>query len=60
MGIISIIQQLRVIHKPYLAHLYSQDWPADISATLLIHVFDGYAKKSFVCGAGDTWLELLN
>jgi hypothetical protein len=44
MRIISLIQRLRVIYKPYLAHLYSQDWPADVLAPLLVHVFDDYAR----------------
>lgn len=44
MNIISLNQQLRVIYEPYLAHLYSQDWPADVSAPLLMHVFEDYAR----------------
>ncbi|MCK8495877.1 hypothetical protein M0L20_28685 [Spirosoma sp. RP8] len=44
MNVTALNQQLKTIYEPYLAHLYSQEWPADVSAPLLMHVFEDWAR----------------
>jgi hypothetical protein len=44
MNVATINQQLQAVYEPYLAHLYNQEWPADVSAPLLMHVFEEYAQ----------------
>jgi hypothetical protein len=44
MDAVILNQQLQALYEPYLASLYNQDWPAGVSAPLLIHVFEKYTQ----------------
>ena len=44
MNVASLNRQLQTVYEPYLAHVYSQEWPADVSAPLLMHVFEQYEQ----------------
>ena len=44
MDVATLNNQLQTIYEPYLAHLYSQEWPADVSAPLLMNIFAEYTQ----------------